>query len=280
MNIRGQAAIVGIGEIPTRRTNPGRSNLGLMAEAVKLALDDAHLRKEDVDGLVTAVYPAAPTEYMGLRPTFATGVDMAGATGATCIQLAAAAIAAGYCETILVTLSQARDATGYLPLAAGPGPASVGSEFESWVGPAVAANNGYALIYARHMYEFGTKPEQFARMAANQRFNAIQNPNAALREPITVEDVLNSRYTNEPLHLLECVMPCAGAAAVIMTSADRAKSFPNRPVYVLGAGVAVTHGAIWQLDRMTTSPVVYSAPKAFTMAGYKFSDTQFAQFYD
>jgi len=279
MSIRGQVAIVGIGELPTLRALPGRSTEGLRAEVVKLALDDAHLRKEDIDGLVMNGYPASTTEYLGIKPSYATGVDMAGATGATCIQVAAAAIYAGYCETVLVVLAQARDDTGYLP-AVGGGGASIGSEFETWVGPAVAANNGYALIYTRHMYEFGTRPEQMAKMAANQRFNAIQNPNAALREPITVQDVLNSRYTNWPLHLLESVMPCAGGSAVVVTSAERARAMPNRPVYVLGAGVAITHAAVWQLDRVTTSPTALSAPKALKMAGYKAADMQFAQFYD
>ena len=82
----------------------------------------------------------------------------------------------------------------------------------------------------RHMYEFGTTQEQFARMAVNQRFNALTNPNAVFRgQPITIDDVLNSRMVNDPLHLLECVMPCAGAAACIVTSAERAKSFRSHP---------------------------------------------------
>jgi acetyl-CoA acetyltransferase len=147
---------------------------------------------------------------------------------------------------------------------------------------APGANTGYGLMKRRHMYEYGTTDEQFAKMAVNQRFNALKNPNAVFKdEPITVDDVLNSRWVNEPLHLLESVMPCGGAAACIVTSADRAKSLPNSPVYILGAGAGATsHDAIWQADRITTSPVVVSARKALEMAGYSAKDIEFAEFYD
>ena len=150
-------------------------------------------------------------------------------------------------------------------------PASKGSEFEAPFGPAPGANTGYALMKRRHMYEFGTTPEQFAKMAVNQHFNALTNPNAVFQgQPITVEDVLASHMVNDPLHLLECVMPCGGAAACLITSAARAKSLPHPPVYLLGAGAGVTdHDTIWQSPRMTTTPVVISARKAYEMAGYR-----------
>src|SRR5437588_8943117 len=98
MSLRGQAAITGIGELPTRRSYPGRSMEGLCAEAARLAIEDAGLRKEDIDGLIvdgTNATPSAMAEYLGLRPTFATGVSMQGATGATSVAVGASAINAG-----------------------------------------------------------------------------------------------------------------------------------------------------------------------------------------
>ena len=281
MTLRGRAAIVGISEIPTRRTMPDRSELGLIAEAVKMALDDAHLRKEDVDGLVGELFPGGPAEYMGMKLRYCQGVQLAGATGAACITIAAAAINAGLANTIVVALAAARDSTGYLPAGGAPG-ASTGSEWEAPLGPAAGANNGYGLIYRRHMHEYGTTERQLAHISVNQRFNALQNPNSAFRgQAITLEDVLNSRYINEPLKMLESVMPAAGGGAVVITSAERAKSFPNRPVYVLGGAVGVSHGShSWQIDRMTTSAVSMTAPDALKMAGYATKDMQFAQFYD
>ncbi len=280
--MRGEAAIVAFAELPTRRTYPGRSALGLLADVANQAIEDAHLRKEDVDGLITEggmVYPAAVAEYMGMTPGFATGVSMMGCSGGTAISIAAAAIHAGLATNVLVAISQFREAN--TPFGAQGSEPTLGTEFESPYGPAVAANTGYGMMYSRHMHEYGTTPEQMARIAANQRFNALENPNSAFQgQPITVEDVLASRYINWPLHLLECVMPCAGGAAVIVTSADRAKSFPNRPVYLLGAGVGVMGLMGWQHDRITESPVAMSAPRAFAMSGYGPKDVQFAQFYD
>ena len=102
---------------------------------------------------------------------------------------------------------------------------------------APGAGTGYALIYNRHMYEYGTTQEQMAKVAADQRFNAVENPNAVFNgQTATVQDVLNSRYVNYPLRLLECVMPCDGAAALVITTPERAKALPNRPAYLLGAG--------------------------------------------
>ena len=147
---------------------------------------------------------------------------------------------------------------------------------------APGANTGYGLMKRRHMYEFGTTQEQFAKMAVNQRFNALTNPNAVFHDqPITVDHVLTSRMVNDPLHLLECVMPCAGATACIVTSAERAKTLPNPPGYILGAAAGVSgHDTIWQADRITTSPVVISARKALEMSGYSPKDIEFAEFYD
>ena len=279
MTLRGKAAIIGIGEVPTRRSYPGRTMYGLCADATRLALEDAGLRKADLNGLVTdgAGAPAAMAEYIGIRPTFATGVSMQGASGATSVVVAVSAVNAGLCDTVLVVMGNSR-ADRARAGATGP---SVRSEWEEPFGMAPGANTGYGLIFRRHMHEFGTTPEQMAKVAVDQRFNATTNENAVFRgEPITVEDVLSSRYINEPLHLLESVMPCDGAAACIVTTVERAKASPNRPAYLLGAGLEQGAANIWQTPRMTTTPTAVSAPRAFQMAGYGPADMQFAEFYD
>jgi len=253
-----------------------------MAEAAGLALQDAHLLKSDVDGVITnaggGVSPTAMAEYMQIHPVFTEGVNSQGASGAQSIVIAASAIAVGLCNTVLCVLGGSRTLGG----GGGAGGRGVGSEWETPFGPGAATTARYAIIKQRHMFEFGSKDEQFARMAANQRFNALKNPNSAFQgQPITVEDVLNSRYVSEPIHLLETVMPCDGAAAAIVTSAARAPSFTSRPVYLLGAGAGATrHEVAWQDPEMTTTPVVVTARRAFEMAGYGPQDIQFAEFYD
>lgn len=279
MTLRGKVAIVGIGEVPTRRVYPGRTMYGLCADAAKQAIEDAGLLKEDIDGLVTdgGSPPAAMAEYLGLSPVFATGVHMQGASGATATTVAASAINAGLCDTVMVVMGNSREDRAR----AGGGAPSVRSEWEEPFGMAAGANTGYGMIYKRHMHEYGTTQEQLAKLAADQRFNALPNENAVFQgQPITVDDVLSSRYINYPLRILESVMPCDGAAALILTTAARAKAMPNKPVYILGAGVVQGAAAIWQSPRITVSPTRESAAQAFQMAGYRPKDMQFAEFYD
>jgi acetyl-CoA acetyltransferase len=283
MSLRGRAAIVGIGELPTQRTYAGRTTLSLMAEAAGLAWQDARIRKEDIDGLITngeAVHPLTLAEYLQLRPAFTEAVSMHGASGAQSIAIATAAIEAGLCNTVLCVLGGVRNPDPGVPSAASA--RSAATEWDQPYGPGVATTARYALLKRRHMYEFGSRDEQFAKMAVDQRFNALKNPHAVFQgQPLTIDDVLNSRYASEPIHLLETVMPCAGAAAAVVTSAERARSFPNRPVYVLGAGAgATTHDVPWQEPELTTTPVVSTARRAFQMAGYGPQDIQFAEFYD
>ena len=277
MTLRGKTAVVGIGEVPTRRLLEGRTLYGLCAEAAKMAITDAGLHKQDIDGLVTDGGAALATmaEYIDIKPNFATGVSMQGASGASATTVAASAINAGLCDTVLVVMGNSRSTR---PVAGG---ASVRSEWEEPYGMAPGAGTGYALIYNRHMYEYGTTQEQMAKVAADQRFNAEQNPNAVFNgQPASVQDVLNSRYVNYPLRLLECVMPCDGAAALVITTPERARALPNRPAYLLGSGMEQSNANIWQTDRITTTPVSTSAKRAFTMSGYAPADMQFAEFYD
>lgn len=286
MSLKGKTAIVGIGEIPTQRTYPGRTTYSLCAEAARLAITDAGLRKEGIDGLITRgpdVSPLGLAEYMGLHVGFCEGITQHGSSGAHSVALAASVITAGLANTVLCVLGGTRDPAGQgsdgpqsLP------PANKLTEFEAPYGPVAGMNGPYGLMKQRHMYEFGTTQEQFAKMAVNQRFSALKNPNAVFKDqPITVDDVLNSRFVNEPLHLLESVMPCGGAAACIVTTAERAKSLPNPPVYILGAAAGVTdHDILSQSPDLTSTPVVTSARKAYEMAGYGPKDMEYAQFYD
>src|SRR5919106_784124 len=104
MTLRGKAAIVGIGELPTRRTYPGRTTNSLCTEAARMAIADAGLRKEDIDGLVTRgsdVSPMDLAEYMGLRVGFCEGVTQHGSSGAHSIVVAASAVNAGLASTVL-----------------------------------------------------------------------------------------------------------------------------------------------------------------------------------
>ncbi|MEC8944773.1 MAG: thiolase family protein [Chloroflexota bacterium] len=281
MTLRGAAAIIGIGELPTQRTTTGRSMIGLMGDAARIAIHDAHLRPKDIDGLVTeggSIYPGFASEYLGIRPKFASGSSMMGASGPTGVLLAAMAVQNGLANNVLVVIGTARNPA--IPPAADGRPSYRG-EFEDPYGMSAGANTGYGMIYKRHMEEYGTTEEQFAKMAVNQRFNTLENENSVFKgQPITHEDVMSSRYVNYPIKLLETVMPCGGAAAVVVTTAERANASLNKPVYILGGGAAADPLTGWHRDKLTESPVARSAPLAFEMSGYTPRDMQFAQFYD
>ena len=284
MTLRGRDAIVGIAETPHKRNWPGRTMYGLCAEVAAQAIKDAGLKREDIDGLITFgsnVYPSTMAEYTGIRPIhFASQVGLMGSTSGVALTVAAGMVASGVANYILFVAGGARDSDNPETFDRPSQVAGAMSEFITPFGPAAGANTNYGMMYSRHMYQYGTKPEQFAKFAVNQRFNAAKNPLAAMRDPITVDDVLNSRYVNEPLHLLECVMPVAGAIAFIVTTPERARTLRQPPVYLLGTGIAQGVEQSWLTPDFCTTPTAISAPRALEMAGYGIRDMQFAEFYD
>ncbi|WP_240372054.1 thiolase family protein [Brevibacterium zhoupengii] len=278
------AAIVGAHELPPQRTTPGVTSLEMIARAGRAAVLDAGLTPKDIDGLMIGPQvgetpqhaPAALSEYLGLRPRFADIVDLGGASGPGMVWRAAAAIAAGMAETVLCVLGNARD-TERVPRSPNRNPIR---EFDVPYG-ASGANQAYAMVAQAHMAEFGTTAEQLAQVPVKQRQNAMLNPNAVFHgKEITVDDVLSSPVVMSPLHLLEVVMPCGGGAAVVVTSADRATDLRHDPVHLLGAGEMVTHRALSQAPRLTTSPLAPAIDQAYRMANVRAGDLDFLSIYD
>ena len=119
------------------------------------------------------------------------------------------------------------------------------SSFEELYGSNIVAN--YAMATRRHMHEYGTTSEQLAEIAVAHRFHAGFNPNAMYRDPITVDDVVNSSMVADPLHKLDCCVVSDGGGAIIITTAERAKELKTRPVYIHAAQVGQTH---WNISQM------------------------------
>ena len=283
MSLRGAASIIGIGELKPERRKPGRTGLGLAQEAARQCIRDSGLRKDQVDGLITETQYAntvALSEYLGIRPTWQHSINMMGSSGATGVAAASAAIKAGLASHVLVIASSpdpnpaaARGAGGY----------GEQSQYQDSYGPGPGANYEYALIAERYQYEYGLSDEDRVSIAVQQRVNAQGNPDAAFYgTEISADDVINSRMVADPLRLLECVMPCFGAAALMVSRPEAAKSSPHPPVYVLGAGQSSDRGVpgIAYAERMTTSPVEVSARLAFAMAGLGPNDMSMASLYD
>ncbi len=249
---------------------------------------DAGLAAGDVDGLLMGppitdaapMWPSILGEYLGLHPHYSNVVDLGGATAAGMVWRAAAAIAAGQCRAVLCVTGEASDVeTFYTPRARRSYQLPY-REFEVPYGP-MGVNSGYALIAQRHVHEFGTTSRQLAHVAVDQRTNACANPDALFFDrPITVEDVLDSPLVVDPLHLLEIVMPCTGAAAFVVVGPELAGEAPSGAVWLLGAGEYATHQMLSQAPDITTSPIAVSAPRAFEMAGVSPEEVDLVSVYD
>ncbi|KIX16280.1 acetyl-CoA acetyltransferase [Paracoccus sp. 228] len=265
--MRPHAAIVGAGSLAPQRRTEGASTLGMLARAAKAALDDASMEKAEIDGLLVGPQvgetpqhvPATVSEYLGLQPAMSNVVDLGGASGPGMVWRAAAAIQAGMCETVLCVIGNHRNAEA----SRSPNRNPI-REFDVPFG-ASGANVSYALLKQAHMARYGTTEEDFALIAHWARANAQKCPEAIFHgSPASVADVLNSPMIASPLRLFEIVMPVAGAEAVIVTTAEKARG--RRAAWLLGAGEKITHRAVSQAPDLTSGPLKPAMERAFRQA--------------
>ena len=285
MSLRGSVAIVGIGETAVGSL-PECGSTEICAEAARLALADAGLTKDQVDGLVTCnpwvephLYHAEMfSEDMQIFPKFCMTLNAGGATSLAAVQRAASAIVTGVCETVLITHGD-NPRTGLTPQEVGAKmTTTMNPQFELPYG--IPLTNGYAMAARAHMHEFGTTSEQLAQVAVAARKHAMLNPAAEMQAPLSIDDVLNSPVVADPLHALDCSLWSDGGAAFIVVAAERAKDFPNRPVFLLGAGEGHWHEHLFQTRSLTATAASESGPRAVAMAGMKPDDMDFAEIYD
>jgi acetyl-CoA acetyltransferase len=279
--LRGSVAIVGVAESDEMGKLPHKSALQLHMEATRTALDDAGLRKSDVDAVFTSGRNMAADlpEYLGIRPRFVDGTQVGGCSFILHVEHALAAINAGLCEVALITHGE----SGYSRVAM-PAPRwgddSTNNQFEQPYGIAGPATS-YGFLATRHMHEYGTTSEQLAEVAVATRKWAALNPKAMMRDPISIDDVLASRLISWPFHLLDCCLVTDAGGAVIVTSAERARDLRQKPVYVLGTGECVTHQMVSQMPSYNRWDAgVASGQRAFAMAGVTHADIDVAEFYD
>jgi len=262
----------------------GLTILQHQALAAKRALDDAGLRKSDVDAVMAVDFLGLPSlqiaEYLGIRPRFTDTTVTGGSAFENLVEHAALAIAAGLCNVVLITYGSTlwSDRRRVIE-GGGVDPRMPAAQFETPYGD-LSPIAAYALAAARHQHEFGTTSEQLAEVAVATRNWAALNPRALIREPITVEDVLRSPMIASPLRRLDCCVMTDGGGAVIVASAERARDLRRPPVYVLGSGFCSTHLTISQMANLTTTGAVESGRRAFAMAGVAPADIDVVEIYD
>ncbi len=297
MTLNGQACIVGAYEHPTRKAE-GLSVLRLHADVAKGALADAGLAKSDIDGYFCAgdapgLGTATVAEYLGLKLRHLDSTDCGGSAPLLHVGHAAQAIATGRCNVALITLAgrpraalaeaQARATAagarpGRSPLALRPpDPDCPELAFELPYGP--ATQNLYAMVARRHMHQFGTTSAQLAwiKVAASQ--HAQHNPNAMLRQVVTVDEVLASPMVADPLHRLDCCVMSDGGGALIVARPEVARAM-QRPLLMLrGCGEAPLHAMGGEID-LSCSAAAWTGPAAFAEAGVTPAQIQYASLYD
>jgi len=277
-NMRGKSAIVGVGHAGFGEAH-GFSAYDVMAQSAHAALNDAGLKLSDVDGLFcTMMEDSMPAlmaaEYLGIQPRYIDGTMTGGSSFVNYLTSATMALEAGLCDVALICYgSNQRTASGRLVTASKLPP------YEGLYSPRYPIS-GYALAAARHMYEYGTTRENLADVAVAARAWASHNPEAFMRDPLTREDVLSSRMVGDPLTKLDCCLVTDGGGAIILVRADRAKDFPNAPVYVLGSAAESSHRQISQMKDFTVTAAKGSGKRAFAMADVTPADIDVVELYD
>ncbi|MGH7799081.1 MAG: thiolase family protein [Thermodesulfobacteriota bacterium] len=273
--MRAKYAIVGVGQSPIGKVS-GSSALSLLAFAMKNAIEDAGLRKQEIDGIISRgpddiyCHHQRIGEILGLDVSFSTSLDNGGASQCLAIALACMVIEAGLCQTVVCgygrdSWSRTRSPQAKMRMALVPEthrPREFGPEF-GYFG-AVAT---HALGARRHMHLYGTTKEQLGVVAITFRNHASKNPHAQMREPLTMEQYLNSRPIVEPFGLYDCSLVTDGAGAVVVTSVERAKNLRKPPVYILGFGSANNLRGWFFDNHMVDTAARKSAEIAYRMAG-------------
>jgi acetyl-CoA acetyltransferase len=277
-----RAVIAGVGHSAFGKL-PEHSAWALEAEAVAKAVADAGLDPQAVDGLITDPGPAQGIldgitphflrlgAQLGLNPTYTGSEILGGAGSAAIVERAALAVEAGLCEVCLCVY-------GDSPLSS-PGSFAYGRGDESAFG-FFGAVGLHALAAQRHMHEYGTRREQLAEIASAARAHAARTPHALKRRPLSIEDYMAAEPLVEPLCRFDCCLVSDGAAAVLVTTEERAADLRAPGVSILGHAQAHSLSTYASPGHFERLPAARSGPAAFGQAGVSAADIDLALLYD
>ncbi|MQA00854.1 MAG: hypothetical protein GEU80_16290 [Dehalococcoidia bacterium] len=293
--LRGKYAIVGVGETDYSR-NSGRTTRAMAAEAINNALDDSGIDIANTSFGITsysgndATGSAAVMSDLGIRLDYEVDTMGGGSSTETLIGLSMGVIEAGLCDAMVIH----RTMNGYTgrriggtPIgASGPPPFATNHgdhNLHSGIYGVGSALQSFSLAFVRHMYEFGTTPEQLAHVKMVHSKHASNNPKAYYKERVTVEDVLNSRYVVEPFHLLDCCVETDNATAIIVTSIERARDLRQPVTAILGTGGRAHKAAVdyaWGHAPITHQGGIHTRDIVFSNAGVGHEDIDVTGAYD
>ena len=287
-SLKDKYCIVGVGETEYSR-HSGRSTRAMAVEAVRKAMADAGLRPGQVDGMMSYQGgDSTPSNWvapdLGLRLNFYMDVVGGGSSTEALVGLAMGAIEAGMCRTVAIF----RSMNGYSDFRIGGTGARAAQPVRGLDLAQVpfgmrSAGQSFAPTFMRHMYEYGTTSAQVAHVRVAHSTHASQNPKALLKERVTVDDVLASRWIVKPLHLLDCCLETDNATALIVAAADRARDGRQKPISIMGVAGRVSKPRTdfhWAHGPISRVAGYYAKDVVFRQAGITPEDVDVTGSYD
>ncbi len=252
-----------------------------LGQAVKALVESSGIDKADIDGLAVSSFSLAPdtavgvTQHLGLSPRWLDHLPTGGASGVMALRRAARAVQAGDANVVACVAADTNHVDSFRQTLGGFSQFARDATYPYGSG---GPNSVFAMITAHYMRSFGAKREDFGRIAVSQRANALRNPNALFKKPLTLDEYMAAKAISEPLHLFDCVMPCAGADAFLVMSEARARD--------LGLPYAQVRGAIERHNAYADDPIMVRGgwrmdrDDLYAMAGVGPDAIDFIQTYD
>ena len=283
-DLRDKTAIVSVGYTAKQGTVPGVTDMSLALEACKNAIEDAGLKREDVDGLLLQPTMGGVHSYnigaqLGLDLRFTANLDVMGASSGCIAQYAAMAVAFGQANYVLCLYATTGQSGGPGGGGGMGGRPPAGSDFAYG---SMGAAMSYALAARRGMHEFGTGPETWKEIAVAQRRWGNLNPRATMyTKTMTYDDYYNARVLVEPFRLFDICQISDSGRAFIVTKAERARDLKHRPVYIMGMGQDHPASNPQQATFLTgNTGAKLSGEQAFKMAAITLKDIDACEIYD
>jgi acetyl-CoA acetyltransferase len=275
--LRDRYAIVGVGETPYRRGS-GTSTRALGTQAIRNAVTDAGLELSDVDGMLSYYFVHGDSTFtpqiagdLGIRPNFYVDIQGGGSSTEALLGIAMGAIEAGMCEVAVIY----RAMNGFSQVRpGGTGARAVAPVVDDMLHTRAygmqTAGHQFAFTFLRHMYDYGTTPEQAAMVKVVHSEHASNNPKALYRNRVSVEEVLASRMICTPLHLLDCCVESDNGTALVLTTAERARHCRHVPVLIRGVVGRCNKPRLdmhYQHGPISTTAGAYARDRLWTNAG-------------
>ena len=252
-----------------------------VGQAMRALVQGSGLAKAQIDGLTVSSFSLAPdtavgvTQHLGLSPRWLDHIPTGGASGVMALRRAARAVQCGDAEVVACVAADANHVDSFRHTL---GAFSDFARDASYPYGAGGPNSMFAFITAHYMRQYGARREDFGRIAVAQRANALANPNALFKTPLSLEQYMAARPVAAPIHLFDCVMPCAGAEAFLVMTPERARD--------LGLPHVLLRGAIERHNAFSADPVMVRGGWAmdredlYAQAGMRPADIDVLQTYD